>query len=422
VSDAGVRHAALGEVVALMARDDPWETVLPQVAALVAGAVPYATVTMLVRTPTGDRALVAAFADGQDSSAPDLEVELSRHGELREALQRTIRHDNAPGNLLADLLGWDADDGALDTNLVAIPIRLVRRGQGVLLLTFPYPTSQLSAEQLDFCHRIADACAHRVAELRRTLGREAADLARISWLDSDAIVPSWSEADDASELHELLVNLVEHSADAIVASDMDGTIRVFNRSAERLFGYESEGIIGGFHVEHLTLPGVAREHMRLMRSDEAGETGSLQTLQTEIVASDGEIIPVSLSAAILYEGGEEIATVGIFHDLRERLALESRLEQMSAQLVQTEKQATLAALAGTAAHELNQPLTAIMGLVELLQLSAEGATANQLDKVYRETERMSEIVRRIGRITRFSTKKYVGDTEILDLEESSEVK
>ena len=129
-----------------------------------------------------------------------------------------------------------------------------------------------------------------------------------------------------------------------------------------------------------------------------------------------------LSAAILREGEEEIATVGIFHDLRERLALESRLEEISAQLVQTEKQATLAALAGTAAHELNQPLTAVMGLVELLQLSAEGSVASRLDKIYRETERMSAIVKRIGRITRFSTKKYVGETEILDLDQSSEVK
>ena len=422
MSDAEARHHALSEVVSLVARHEPWEAVLPAVAGQVASAIPYATVLLLVRTALGDRALVAALATDKENSAPDVEVELSRHGELQEALQRTLKHDNVPGNLLADLLGWESGDEGLDTNLVGIPIRRGRRGQGVLLLILPYPTSQLSGAQLTFAQRVADACSHRMAEIRRTLSREAADLARVSWLDSDAMVPSWSEADETSELHKLLVNLVEHSADAIVAADMEGTIRVFNRSAERLFGYSSDQVIGGLQVENLTLPGAAREHMRLMRSDEAGEVGSLHSLQTEIVACEGEIIPVSLSAAILREGEEEIATVGIFHDLRQRLALESRLEEISAQLVQTEKQATLAALGGTAAHELNQPLTAVMGLVELLQLSAEGSVATRLDKVYRETERMSAIVKRIGRITRFSTKKYVGETEILDLDQSSEVK
>ncbi len=75
------------------------------------------------------------------------------------------------------------------------------------------------------------------------------------------------------------------------------------------------------------------------------------------------------------------------------------------------------ALAGTAAHELNQPLTSVMGYAELLKRKLkEGEAAYQsVDIIYREAERMAEIVRKIGKITRYETKAYVGDQQILDL-------
>ena len=42
-----------------------------------------------------------------------------------------------------------------------------------------------------------------------------------------------------------------------------------------------------------------------------------------------------------------------------------------------------------------------------------------MDIIYREAERMAEIVRKIGKITRYETKAYVGDAKILDLDKAS---
>jgi hypothetical protein len=42
-----------------------------------------------------------------------------------------------------------------------------------------------------------------------------------------------------------------------------------------------------------------------------------------------------------------------------------------------------------------------------------------VDIIYREAERMAEIVRKIGRITRYETKAYMGSQQILDLDKAS---
>ena len=145
-------------------------------------------------------------------------------------------------------------------------------------------------------------------------------------------------------------------------------------------------------------------------------------MRIDIVSREGERIPVSLSAAILYEHGREVATMGIFTDLRERLRIERKLSRAQDKLLRTEKQAMIAELAGTAAHELNQPLTSVMGYAELLRrrISPDDGNHRAADIIFRESERMAEIVRKIGRITRYETKEYLGNTRIVDLDRSTD--
>lgn len=131
---------------------------------------------------------------------------------------------------------------------------------------------------------------------------------------------------------------------------------------------------------------------------------------------------VTLSAAMIYaESGKPFATVGIFTDLREKLRVEERLAQAQQKLAVSEKQALIAELAGTAAHELNQPLTSVIGYGELLQrkLPDESTEHHAAEVIVREAERMADIVRKIGKITRYETKSYVGAQKIIDLEKSA---
>jgi signal transduction histidine kinase len=130
---------------------------------------------------------------------------------------------------------------------------------------------------------------------------------------------------------------------------------------------------------------------------------------------------VSLSAALIYEGGTPVGSVGIFTDLREKVRMEQRLAQAQEQILAQERQAIVAELAGAAAHELNQPLTSVMGYAELLKRRCERDTAaySAAEVIFNEAERMAEIVRKIGKITKYETKSYVGRARILDLDRSA---
>jgi len=143
----------------------------------------------------------------------------------------------------------------------------------------------------------------------------------------------------------------------------------------------------------------------------------------DMLTNRGERIPVSLSASLVLDGRRPVGTVGIFTDVRDKLAMEARLTRAQRELQSHEKQAAIAELAGAAAHELNQPLTAVMGYAEYLKRTVSGDVAQEraIDVILSETERMANIVRKVGRITRYETKPYVGGAKIVDIEASSAV-
>jgi PAS domain S-box-containing protein len=202
---------------------------------------------------------------------------------------------------------------------------------------------------------------------------------------------------------------------------MQGRIILFNKGAEALSGYTAQQALGGLHVSQLYPPGVAQRIMTLLRSPEHGGRGRLSLCRQDVVHRTGQIMPVNMTASIVYEGSREVASVGIFTDLRDRMELERKLSDVETRLEESEKNAVIVALAGTAAHELNQPLTSVMGYAELLKrrLKEEDTSYKPVDIIYREAERMAEIVRKIGRITRYETKAYMGSQQIVDLDKAS---
>jgi PAS domain S-box-containing protein len=228
-------------------------------------------------------------------------------------------------------------------------------------------------------------------------------------------------AEKLKQTSDFLERLIDSSVDAVIAADMKGNIILFNKAAEAICGYTASEVIGKLHVTQLYPEGVARDLMARLRSGDHGGKGRLSTCRVEIVNRAGERIPVNMTASIIYEGTRETATVGIFTDLRDRLNLERRLTDAEARLLESEKNAVIVALAGTAAHELNQPLTSVMGYAELLKrkLKDTDPSYRAVDIIYREAERMAEIVKKIGKITRFETKAYVGGSQIVDLDKAA---
>ncbi|MBX3230850.1 MAG: PAS domain S-box protein [Labilithrix sp.] len=216
---------------------------------------------------------------------------------------------------------------------------------------------------------------------------------------------------------EFLQRVIDSSFDAIVSCDMKGRILLFNRAAERMYLRKSSDVVGD-DVRTLYPEGVARSIMRRIR--EGG--GRIEDLKIEIVDGNGNTVPVSFSGALIMEGDTPVGSVGIFTDLREKMRMEHQLQQAQDQILAQERQAIVAELAGAAAHELNQPLTSVRNYATLLRrlLDAGTSASSAAEVIESEAERMAEIVRKIGKITKYETKSYVGKQKILDLDRASE--
>jgi PAS domain S-box-containing protein len=201
---------------------------------------------------------------------------------------------------------------------------------------------------------------------------------------------------ELKEANEFLMNLIESSVDGIIVTNTKGDILIFNKGAEKILGYKAEEVVGKMNIQSIYPPGVAKEIMGKLRSPDYGGVGKLTSFPIFHRRKDGELIEGDLSASIIYdENGKEIASVGIFKDLTERLKIERELQKMQQALLQSEKLAAMGRLTSQIAHELNNPIYGIMNTLELLktEISPESKRRKILELALSETQRLAEMLR-----------------------------
>jgi len=202
--------------------------------------------------------------------------------------------------------------------------------------------------------------------------------------------------EEVREANEFFRNLIESSVDGIIVTDMKGNIFIFNKGAEGITGYTAEEVIGKIHITGLYPEGMANEIMERLRSPDYGGVGKLTPTQLTVMNKAGEQIPIQLSAAMIFDRmGREIASVGIFTDLRPRLNMEKKLQETHLQLVSSEKMASLGKLAAGIAHEINNPLGGILIYASLMMedLPEGDPKRGDLARIVQEAGRCKDIVK-----------------------------
>jgi len=200
------------------------------------------------------------------------------------------------------------------------------------------------------------------------------------------------------ETGDFLNNIIHNSPNAIMAADMQGTILLWNRSAEEILGYKTKDVVGKLNITKVYPEGMAKKVMGKIRTSGNSHKGRLQFYPVVFVKQDGKIAEGNLSASIVYdENHNEMATVGIFMDLKERLEMERRLKTTQEQLLQSEKLAAMGRLTSQIAHELNNPLYGIMNTLELMktEISPDNKRRKLLDMALSEIVRLSELLRKM---------------------------
>lgn len=108
-------------------------------------------------------------------------------------------------------------------------------------------------------------------------------------------------------------------------------------------------------------------------------------------------------------------------ELRARIRVGARVVGLQNKLLEAEQTRVLAETAGAAAHEINQPLTVLMGKLELLleRMSPDSQHREVIQSVYGSADKIAEIVRSMSEARAYVTKPYVEGLDIVDFRASS---
>jgi two-component system NtrC family sensor kinase len=298
------------------------------------------------------------------SESPDvdmLEVDLQKYPELRRALD--TREPVLVTDVQRDPLVSSVRDILIEKgyrSMLVLPLLFGREVLGTLFLRASRGRP-FSRAEIRFCRAAAGASANALknALLYKDLSREA-------------------------ELHratgETLRRVLDCSPDMIIATDTEGRVTEFNGGAEKITRIGEDrargadlGVILGTGV---LASSASPPEEGVLRQDVELETGAGETLEISLV-----------SAPLVGTDDERAGRVWIGRDM-------THVRRVERSLAQAERLSTLGEVVAGVAHELNNPLSAVLGYSELLRKNREG------EGELRDLERVVDSARRCKRIVR----------------------
>jgi PAS domain S-box-containing protein len=205
-----------------------------------------------------------------------------------------------------------------------------------------------------------------------------------------------------------LAAIVESSDDAIASKDLNGIVTTWNHSAEKMFGYTAEEIIGK-SITIIIPPELQQDENMILDKIRRGE--KIEHFETIRVHKNGQRIEVSLTISPMKDdSGKVIGAAKIVRDITEKKKVDRALRV-------TEKLAAAGRLAATIAHEINNPLEAVTNLVYLARMDAHNTerVTQYLEMAGRELDRVAHISRQtLGFYRDTSSASRLSVTHILD--------
>lgn len=195
-----------------------------------------------------------------------------------------------------------------------------------------------------------------------------------------------------AESEERLKAVIETATDAIIVADGHGQIMLFNAGAMRIFGVRRKAAVGRSLASMLP----AHVHTELQRrlEDVRRSTPGRQALfEVSVPATGGGEIPLEIAASTL-RLDDGFLDILILRDLSERRRAEQERAQLHERLAHSVRMESLGRLVSGVAHELNNPLAAILTFSEqLLTEQPAAGTADALGSIRAQAQRARIIVR-----------------------------
>lgn len=220
------------------------------------------------------------------------------------------------------------------------------------------------------------------------------------------IVRDDSDRKQSDELLQYQRNLADaiasNAAEALFLVDSEGRTTFANPSAQSMFGWSQEELVGQFLHEKLPsrrpdgspYPIAECPHMQVLRS---GET--VRGLEDSFLHHDGHWVPVTCSTAPIQGDGQIAGAVLVVRDISEQKRTEAEHREQEEAFRQSQKLESIGVLAGGIAHDFNNLLTGIMGNAGMARRAVlagrpEDAAA-MLQNVLKASERASDLTRQL---------------------------
>ncbi|MDE2230369.1 MAG: PAS domain S-box protein [Alphaproteobacteria bacterium] len=198
-----------------------------------------------------------------------------------------------------------------------------------------------------------------------------------------------------------LKSILDAVPDAMIVIGKRGLIESFSPSAETMFGYSASEVIG--RNVSILMPSPYREQHdeyigRYLATGERRIIGIGRVVTGQ--RKDGSTFPMELSVGEAIVGDTRLFT-GFVKDLTERERSERRIEQLQAELMHVARLGELGQMGAALAHELNQPLAAIVNYLQaarrLLQAAPDAPprVGEAMEKAAAQAERAGQVIRRL---------------------------
>lgn len=211
-------------------------------------------------------------------------------------------------------------------------------------------------------------------------------------------------------------SIITNSAEGIITLSRLGTVETINPSAERIFGYAADDVIGR-NISILMPEKDRAEHDSYLRHAEMHAARIInRSRDLWGLKKDGSTFPLELTVSPMELDGEQ-KYIGIMRDISERKEFEDRINvaRVDAEQANLAKSQFLSSMS----HELRTPLNAILGFGQILEMGAGGTLSdtqkNAVSQILRGGRHLLELIDQVLNLAKIESGKFTVSIENVDV-------
>jgi len=204
---------------------------------------------------------------------------------------------------------------------------------------------------------------------------------------------------ELTEQKDLLGQILDHIPHGIYAKDIASNYRyvMWNSRMETMTGRQRQSLIN--HTDTAVYLPKEADMQRQIDSQVIANRTLFDAPEELLPTLSGDIPTHTMRIPVFDAKGVPLLVLGVVEDIRERKANEQLIQMQQTQLVHASKMSMLGEMSGGVAHEINNPLTVIMGFANRLTAAISGPNPDQ-DEVKRYAEKIVAMTERIAKIVR----------------------